>query len=499
LTISDLLPAGEMPADERARQPPRDLEAEAAVLGAMLLDPGALERALVTLQATDFYNPTHRLIFDACAALEAAGRPVDAVTVASQLAATGTLEETGGSTYLHVLITSVPTVSQAITYIDLVAATATTRRLIDAGHRIAQLGHEGLDPDKAHQLAVDLLAQVANDRARAGNGDPRLQRGDTAILDAPADIEALWGGDGEVAWAAGEALIIVGPQGVGKSTLAQRLALARIGIGPPELLEMPVAPGRRVLYLACDRPRQILRSMRRMVTDDDRAVLAERLQVWRGPPPEDVAKHPRLLLQLARKADADTVVVDSLKDVALAISTDEGGSAYNRARQTALVEGIEVIEIHHQRKAQADNRKPRKLADVYGSIFVTAGAGSVILLWGDPGDLIVEFSHLKQPVDMIGDMKLEHDPDSGRVSVYQGADLLGMVRSQPGLTAADAARLLFGIVGRGPEPRELKQASRRLDKLAAKGLIHVRQGSRGGPGGSTPATYHPLSLVTEEP
>ncbi|HEV8653149.1 MAG TPA: DnaB-like helicase N-terminal domain-containing protein [Actinomycetes bacterium] len=483
-----------MPANDH-HQPPRNPDAEAAVLGAMLLDTAALERALVTLDAGDFYNPTHRLIFTACAHLEAASQPVDPVTVAAHLAAAGQLEQIGGATYLHDLLEAVPTIAQTATYLDLVAQAAAARRLIDVGHRITQLGHEqGLDPDKAQQIAAELLEQVGNARPHALVRDRRLQEAPVFIFDPFADLPAIWGDGQEVAWPSGESLVIAGPQGVGKSTLAQRLTLARIGVGPATLLGMPVAPtASRVLYLACDRPGQIARSMRRMVTEEDRVTLAERLMVWRGPPPVDLAKEPRALLSLARNADADTVVIDSLKDAALDLVKDEVGARYNQARQICLTEGIDLLELHHQRKAAADNKRPRKLDDVYGSNWLTAGAGSVLLLWGEPGDPIVELSHLKQPVEEIGPMKLLHDAETGGISVQQGVDLLTLVRTQPGLTAADAARLLFDVEGRSAEPKEVEKARRRLDSLVRRGLVKQQPGTRGRVGGAiNPATYHPV-------
>ena len=58
---------------------------------------------------------------------------------------------------------------------------------------------------------------------------------------------------------------------------------------------------------------------------------------------------------------------------------------------------IEVVVSHHQRKATGYNKKPTTLADVYGSTWLTAGAGSVVLLWGEAGDPIVELTHLGSP------------------------------------------------------------------------------------------------------
>jgi len=465
------------------------------VLGAMLLDPGALQHALITLDSTDFYRPAHRTIFNTCASLEAAGRPVDPITVAAHLLASGNLAGVGGHPFIHTLVSSVPTIAQHTHYAELIAQAAAARRLIDAGTRISQLGHEqGLDPDKAHQIALELLTQLGTARPHALTSDRRLQEAAMFIFDPTVDLPAVWGNGQEVAWAAGESLVLAGPQGVGKSTLAQRLVLARIGIGPAQLLGMPVArTSNRVLYLACDRPGQIARSMRRMVTENDSATLNERLAIWRGPPPVDLAKEPRALLSLARNAGADTVVIDSLKDAALDLVKDEVGARYNQARQIALTEGIDLLELHHQRKAAADNKRPRKLDDVYGSNWLTAGAGSVLLLWGEAGDPIVELNHLKQPAEEVGPMKLLHDAPTGSISIQQSVDLLTLLRTQPGLTAADAARLLFDVEGRSPEPKEVEKARRRLDSLVTRGLAKLQSGTRGRPGGAAnPATYHPI-------
>lgn len=237
------------------------------------------------------------------------------------------------------------------------------------------------------------------------------------ILEMPTDPPALWGDGNRVAWAEGEGLLIQAPQGVGKTSLAQQLVNARIGIGPPELLGLPVQPGTgTILYLALDRPPQIARSWRRMVSEDDAQMLDRRVVVWQGPLPFRLTpdEPERLVRWAVDELDiTDTVVVDSYKNLAPNLSDEKTGAMVDSVAQETLAEGIGWVALHHGRKANAENKKPNTLDDVYGSAWLTAGMGSVIALWGNPGDALVELTHLKQPAEPIGPMLVLHDHATG--------------------------------------------------------------------------------------
>jgi replicative DNA helicase len=224
-----------------------------------------------------------------------------------------------------------------------------------------------------------------------------LLNGAAFALDAPTQVEAVWGDGSRVLWAQGEPLMIVKPDGVGGTTIAQQLALRRMGLRSPQQLGYTVAPDldHKVLYLALDRPRQAARSMRRMVDESDREALEHKLVVWSGELPFDLVSDPTRLLAFAQKHDASMVVIDSLKDLSQSLSEEATGQSINQAMQLCVAADVEVVALHHQRKAQGDNKKPRKLADVYGSRWLIAGCGSVVMLWGEAGDPIVELSHLK--------------------------------------------------------------------------------------------------------
>ena len=221
--------------------------------------------------------------------------------------------------------------------------------------------------------------------------------------------------------------------------------------------------------------------------------------MWKGPPPGDLARYPDLLLEMCEKADARTVILDSLKDVAIGLALDEVGAGVNRAIQTALVEGIEVGAFHHQRKGDG-TAKPKALSDVFGSTWLTAGMGSVVLLWGDAGDAYVDLLHLKQPASDVGPLKLRHDHDTGTTEVVDRIDLVDLARlTAGGITAVDAARAIFD--NPTPTRNEIERARRRLVKLAAAGDLVETVGSHGGGHDRQPARWRTPTILdlTAEP
>lgn len=316
------------------------------------------------------------------------------------------------------------------------------------------------------------------------------------ILDVPAVPDAVWGDGPDVLWAYGQAVIIAGPDGVGKTTVAGNLIEARLGLGTGEVLGLPVKPGdRNVLVLLMDRPQQAMAALARLFTSGDREVLDARLRIWRGPPPQDLARNSTMLTTLCVLADADTCVIDSLKDAALELTKDEAGSGWNRARQLAIEAGTQLVELHHPRKGQDGNRKPSRLDDLYGSRWISAGAGSVISLWGQAGDPIVELTHLKPAAETVGPWNVAINNTTGRVSVSHGIDLMEQIRlrGSNGITAQQAATLLFG--SDKPSKADVEKARRRLDRKVADGVLTRSSGQPGGVHGGVHAAYFPKAFT----
>jgi Bifunctional DNA primase/polymerase, N-terminal/AAA domain len=344
---------------------------------------------------------------------------------------------------------------------------------------------QGSDPwstlgmDGPQTGANESPANEGDDGERA-RWDERMVPGGSFVLDAPVGVESLWGSDDRVIWADGEGLMVTGTQGVGKTTLAQQLVLALLGVVDRSILGLPVLPvGRRVLYLAMDRPHQIRRAFRRQCRDEHRHLLDENLVIWKGPPPADLAKHPEILTELAEQSDADVVVVDSLKDAAVGLSEDEVGSGWNRAAQGLLATGRNLLVLHHRKKQKTNARTG--LDDVYGSTWLTSGMGSVVLLDGNPGDPLVEFRHLKSPVAEVGPMKVSHDQASGLMAVAEQVDLVAVAQAEGRITVKQAALLLFGSA----TTNDVEKARRRLDKRVVAGEL-VKKDEGGA------SAYHPV-------
>ena len=149
---------------------PNSIEAERSVLGAMLLDRAAAEKAAEDLTQEDFYDPGHREIFDAMLALFKSHRPVDITTLDTELTRRGSLEGIGGSGYLVDLTQMVPTTANVAAYIQIVSEMSTRRRLIAACNEISQESYSQRDAlpetlDHAEKAIFDIAMKRSSSEA----------------------------------------------------------------------------------------------------------------------------------------------------------------------------------------------------------------------------------------------------------------------------------------------------------------------------------------------
>ena len=119
------------------RIPPHSLEAEASVLGGLLLDNNAWDRVGDLLSDSDFYRYEHRLVFNAVSTLVNTNRAADVITVFENLQNLGKAEEIGGLAYLNSLAQYVPSSANIRRYAEIVRERAILRKLVSVSDEIA--------------------------------------------------------------------------------------------------------------------------------------------------------------------------------------------------------------------------------------------------------------------------------------------------------------------------------------------------------------------------
>ena len=127
------------------RVPPQNIEAEQAVLGAMLIDKEAIAKATELLSADDFYREAHRVIFSAMLELYNKNEAVDMVTVTEILKRDNKLEDIGGIAYITSLANVVLTAANVKYHAEIVAEKSVLRQLVRVSTEIAAMGYEAND------------------------------------------------------------------------------------------------------------------------------------------------------------------------------------------------------------------------------------------------------------------------------------------------------------------------------------------------------------------
>ncbi|HVM12144.1 MAG TPA: replicative DNA helicase [Actinomycetota bacterium] len=217
------------------RVPPHNLEAEASVLGSMMVSDEAIAGVTEVVKAEDFYRSAHRTIYSAMLRLYAQGEPVDAITTVEELRRLGHLDTIGGPLYIHHLVESVATPASASHYARIVAEHALLRRLIDAAWTIVDRAYKvPEDPVGLADEAEGLVYGVARHRdkeqavplsdlvSETMEALERLHERDSAFAGVPTgfqDLDSLLQG-----LHPGNLIVVAARPGVGKSSFVTNIA-----------------------------------------------------------------------------------------------------------------------------------------------------------------------------------------------------------------------------------------------------------------------------------
>ncbi len=174
--------------DQDLRVPPHSREAEQSVLGGLLLDNSAWDRAGELLADSDFYCWDHRHIYAAIGSLINDARPADVITVFEQLQSHGKGEECGGLVYLNALAASVPSAANLRRYAEIVRQHADARAVIAAAASVAEVAWGSGTPREKLDKAAGLLAAL--DQRTVGNEPARIGQLVADRLEHYAALEA---------------------------------------------------------------------------------------------------------------------------------------------------------------------------------------------------------------------------------------------------------------------------------------------------------------------
>ncbi|MCP4038223.1 MAG: replicative DNA helicase [bacterium] len=157
-----------MSAEVRRRVPPNDLDAEKAVLSAILLDNNAIHAVVTEIEVESFYHPAHQVLYRAMLHLKDKNQPVDLVTLADFLKSNDLLESVGGPVALAEIADYEATAANIIHYARIVREKSVRRGLISVASEIVNLGYdEGQASDEALDAAESRIFALSQEQAKS--------------------------------------------------------------------------------------------------------------------------------------------------------------------------------------------------------------------------------------------------------------------------------------------------------------------------------------------
>ena len=224
------------------RQIPQNIEAEKSVLAALMLNSEAAEEILVKLSPENFFRPSHRVIFEAAQNLNERNIPIDQISLADTLNASGQLEAVGGRAYLVDLADNTFALTNWQNHADIVKRTSVLRDLIYAAAEINALAYDA--PDDLSAVVEDaektlfnvteqrisssfvkmdaLVTNAFEEITRMSENASDMQGVPTGFIDVDKLFHGLRGGD---------LVILAARPGVGKTSFALNLATNAAKLG----------------------------------------------------------------------------------------------------------------------------------------------------------------------------------------------------------------------------------------------------------------------------
>jgi hypothetical protein len=322
---------------------PHSIEAEQAVLGAVLLDNSALSLARDLLTPGDFYRTAHQVLYQVMLSMADGDQSIDNITLTEALNGNGKLASIGGAGYLAELLTAVSSSSNIVSHARLVAQKARIRTLRNQLIVTIDRIEHGAEWEALAPMVAQLKDLMQETPPSGGFAPVSLAQ----LLDEPEPLEPDW--TLEDILAAGILAAIVSKPKVGKSTLVYELGVA---VAQGRVFLGRATKQGAVLILAMEEHRRdVKRRLRNLGADQ-----LDGIHVHAGPLPDS----PDTILALASfiKQHGIVLVIFDTLNAFWSVSEENDAGAVTQAikplLQLARESGATVLLIHHARKAEGE-------------------------------------------------------------------------------------------------------------------------------------------------
>lgn len=403
--------------------PPQALESEKAVLGALMLEPHAIDLAAAILKPESFYSEAHQHTYRAICSLSQKSQPIDIITVVQELMSAGNLERAGGAYFVTTLTNSVVSAANIETHARIIQQMFIARELI----RIAgQLTVDAFDPgndvfellDRAEaeilSISQDNIHQDMTDMPQALQQTltqiEEWRKMESSLTGVPTGFDAL--DKATRGWQPSDLVILGARPSVGKSAFALRLVRAAAGAGfPVGFFSLEMRTVQLLLRMISAETGILLDRIQRGRLDDDAMNIIHRKGVQKlAGLPVYLDDKPGLTLmgfrgkcrRLVRKHAVKLIIIDYLQ----LMSGDDNEK--NREREIAKISrslknlarelNIPIIALSQMsrevEKRTGSKRKPQ-LSDLRESGAIEQDADMVMFLWAPDED------EMEQDADLV--------------------------------------------------------------------------------------------------
>lgn len=358
-------------------------DAEASVLGALLIDTQKIDQVRDRLKYTDFYDRRHAVIYKAMMNIAGRGDDVDVLTLYTSLEKNGYADLVGGPAYLTELTNYVPTAAHLMSYVGIVADDSAKRQIIKAAHEIIRSGEAGT-LDEALEKVNEKVAEV--NKLNSGNSKFKLSSMADHIEEAKSRFEN-WGkmfglSTGfpsidklTLGLPGGELIIIAGETSKGKTLLSMNIAnnVAKLG--------------GRILFITLEMTHAELTSRYMYLNggfDTDDFALVAANTVFQHNDELDWKDIDGLISNAKEQLDVDLVVVDHLHYFTRELQNvaEDLGRITKEFKKNSIRHNIPIILISHVRKLGKDEDLDANA--LRGSSLIGQDADIVLFVNRDP-------------------------------------------------------------------------------------------------------------------